>query len=326
MAADNIKAGIVGSAGYTGGELIRLLLGHPNVEIAFAHSQSNAGKKIYEVHEDLFGETELEFTDSLDAQIDVLFLCLGHGDSAPFLEEHDIPEGITIIDLSQDFRLNRDKHDFVYGLPELQPDAIRKARHIANPGCFASAIQLALLPLATEGLIQYDIHVTAITGSTGAGQKPRPTTHFSWRDNNLSVYKAFRHQHRDEIELSIKQLQPGYGAGFNFVPIRGDFPRGILASVYLSVKDISDDEARRLYCDYYEEAAFTYLYDKQPNLKQVVNTNRCLVHVEKHDDILHIVSVLDNLVKGASGQAVQNMNLVFGLEETAGLRLKPLAL
>ena len=326
MGGSIIKAGIVGSAGYTGGELIRLLLGHPHIEIAYAHSQSNAGRKVYEVHEDLFGETEMEFAESLDDGIDVVFLCLGHGDSAPFLEAHEIPDGVTIIDLSQDFRLDRETHDFVYGLPELQPEAIKEARHIANPGCFASTIQLAVLPLAAEGLIRDDLHITAITGSTGAGQKPRPTTHFSWRNNNLSVYKAFRHQHRDEIEASIRQLQPGYGSGFHFVPVRGDFPRGILASVYLSLDELTEEEARQLYQRYYKKAAFTHIYDKQPNLKQVVNTNRCLVHVQKHEGILHVVSVLDNLVKGASGQAVQNMNLVFGLEETAGLRIKPLAL
>lgn len=326
MQNQTIKAGIVGSAGYTGGELIRLLLEHPDVEIAFAHSKSQAGKKIYEVHEDLFGITEIEFADSIDNDIDVLFLCLGHGDSAPFLEEHSIPDDVKIIDLSRDFRLDRSSHDFIYGLPELQREAIRKANHIANPGCFATTIQLALLPLATEGLIGDSIHITAITGSTGAGQKPRPTTHFSWRNNNISVYKAFKHQHRDEIELSLKQLQSNYDAGFNFVPIRGDFPRGILASVYLPVNDISESHAADLYQTYYEDAAFTHVFSSQPNLKQVVNTNRCLLHVAKHGEMLHIVSVLDNLVKGASGQAVQNMNLIFDLDESAGLRLKPLAL
>lgn len=316
-----IKTGIIGGGGYTAGELLRILQYHPEVEIVFVHSKSQAGKTVAAVHEDLIGEIDLNFTDELNLEVDALFLCMGHGQSKGFVEQHDIPESTVIIDLSHDFRLNS---EWVYGLPELNREAIRQHRRIANPGCFATAIQLGLLPLAGAGLLQDEVHVHAITGSTGAGQSPKPTTHFSWRNNNLSIYKAFRHQHLGEIQQSLTQLQPGLQTPINFLPLRGDFPRGIFASLYTKV-EAGEAEMAELYRSFYESAPFTVVTGQNPNLKQVVNTNKCLVHVEKHDDKLLIISAIDNLTKGASGQAVQNMNLAFGLEETAGLRLKAMA-
>jgi N-acetyl-gamma-glutamyl-phosphate reductase len=328
-----IKAGIIGGAGYTAGELLRILINHPNVEIAFVHSTSNAGNKITDVHGGLTGETDLTFTDLIPLMggrtrgfapteaIDALFLCSAHGDSRKFLEAHSIPGNIKIIDLSMDFRHKNTANGFVYGLPELNQPQIRKAAHVANPGCFATAIQLALLPLAASHKITGEMHVHAITGSTGAGVKPGTTTHFSWRDNNLSVYKAFEHQHLQEINESLHQLQPELACPLNFIPVRGNFSRGIFASVYTDC-DLSVEEASDLYRAFYKDAAFTFVTDKNPDLKQVVNTNKCVLYLEKYGNKLLIISVIDNLLKGASGQAVQNFNLMFGLDEKAGLRLK----
>lgn len=319
-----IKVGIIGGAGYTAGELIRILINHPNVEIAFIHSTSNAGNLVSDVHADLIGEIDLTFTKELDFDLDLIFLCMGHGRSQVFLSENTIPSHIKIIDLSRDFRLKSDEHNYIYGLPELNKTAIQQANHIANCGCFATAIQLALLPLAKAQLLNNDVHIHAITGSTGAGQQPKPTTHFSWRNNNISIYKAFNHQHLDEIKQSLKQLQPTFENEINFLPVRGDFPRGIYASAYLKC-DLSEAEAQQLYQDFYKNAAFTFVSAKNPNLKQVVNTNKCVLFVEKHNDKLLIISMIDNLLKGACGQAVQNMNLMIGLEESTGLRLKGVA-
>ncbi|MEM7368878.1 MAG: N-acetyl-gamma-glutamyl-phosphate reductase [Bacteroidota bacterium] len=319
-----IQAGIVGGAGYTGGEMIRLLLGHPHVEIAFVNSKSQAGRPISDIHQDLVGETDLRFSQEVSKEIDVLFVCAGHGKTRPFLESHDLPDSLKVIDLSRDFRLVSPEHSFVYGLPELNREAIKTCDFLANPGCFATCLQLGLLPLAQEQMIQQDVHVHAITGSTGAGQKPLATTHFSWRNNNLSIYKAFRHQHLDEIYQSLRQLQAGLKQEINFLPMRGDFSRGIFASMYLQTP-IGEAEAISLYEQYYKDHPFTWLSSTQPHLKQVVNTNKCLIHVEKHDDKLLIISMIDNLLKGASGQAIQNMNLMFGLPETAGLMLKAAA-
>ncbi len=317
-----VKAGIVGGAGYTGGEMLRILINHPAVEIKFVHSNSNAGNLISDVHTDLLGDTELRFTDELSADIDVLFLCVGHGDAKKFLEANEIAEGIKIIDLSQDFRLTANADGkWVYGLPELNRDKIRQANYIANPGCFATTIQLGLLPLAAKGLLKSEIHINATTGSTGAGQSLSGTSHFSWRNNNLSVYKAFGHQHLNEIGESLRKLDEGFDQTINFIPQRGDFTRGILAAIYLE-SDLTAEEAQRLYEDYYAAHPFTHISKKNIDLKQVVNTNKGLVHVEKHGSKLFIVSMTDNLLKGASGQAVQNMNLIFGLEEGTGLRLK----
>lgn len=319
-----VKVGIVGSAGYTGGELIRLLINHPAAEIVFAHSESNAGKPISLVHNDLFGDTDLSFSATLNEDIDVLFLCVGHGNARVFLENNCIAEHIKIIDLSQDFRLSAhsvfQNRSFVYGLPELQKEVIQQADYIANPGCFASNIELALLPLAKAGLLTSEVHVNATTGSTGAGQQPSLTSHFSWRSDNLSVYKAFSHQHLNEIgeTLSHPDTKP---AKISFIPQRGAFSRGIFSSIYVA-SDLSLEEAYQLYERYYASHPFTHVSRENIDLKQVVNTNKCLVHLEKHDGYLFIVSILDNLLKGASGAAVQNMNLLFGLEETAGLRLK----
>lgn len=319
-----VKVGIVGSAGYTGGELIRLLVNHPAAEIVFAHSESNAGKLISSVHNDLFGDTELSFSASLSDEIDVLFLCVGHGNARIFLENNAIAEHIKIIDLSQDFRLSSHAvfqgRSFVYGLPELQRENIKQANYIANPGCFASNIELALLPLAKAGLLQNEVHVNATTGSTGAGQQPSMTSHFSWRSDNLSVYKAFNHQHLNEIGETLSH--PGTaGTKINFIPQRGAFSRGIFSSIYVT-SELSLEEAYALYEDYYSTHPFTHVSRQNIDLKQVVNTNKCLLHLEKHEGYLFIVSILDNLLKGASGAAVQNMNLLFDLEETAGLRLK----
>lgn len=317
-----IKAGIVGGAGYTGGEMLRLLINHPAVDIAFVHSNSNAGNLISDVHTDLLGDTELRFTDQLSSEIDVLFLCVGHGDAKKFLDANEIAKGVKIIDLSQDFRLKANAgKDWIYGLPELNREQIRKADYIANPGCFATCIQLALLPLAAEGLLNNEVHINATTGSTGAGQSLAKTSHFSWRNNNLSVYKAFGHQHLNEIGESLVQLDAGFDQTINFIPQRGDFTRGILAAVYLE-SDLSEAEAIALYENYYAGHVFTHVSKANIDLKQVVNTNKGLVHVEKHGGKLFIVSIIDNLLKGASGQAVQNMNLIFGLEEGTGLRLK----
>ena len=315
-----IKAGIIGGAGYTAGELIRLLANHPEVELVFAQSSSNAGKKVWEVHSGLFGDSDLEFCENtpLDS-VDVVFLCGGHGKSSAFWQENEKPSGLKVIDLAQDYR--DESCGYVYGLPELNRERILKASLIANPGCFATAIQLAILPLAANGLLNEDVNVTAITGSTGAGVKPGPTTHFSWRNDNVSVYKAFEHQHLKEIGMNIGRLQPSFGGNVNFIPVRGDFSRGILASIHTRCS-VSAEEAMDIYRDFYRDAAFTFVFDRNVDLKQVVNTNKCLLSIEKHGSYLLINSVIDNLLKGASGQAVQNMNLIFGLEETMGLRLK----
>jgi len=320
-----IRAGIVGGAGYTGGEMLRILVNHPIVDIVFVHSNSNAGNLISDVHTDLFGDTDLRFTGELSSEIDVLFLCVGHGDAKKFLAANTINSSIKIIDLSQDFRLKVNAgNKWVYGLPELNREAIKKASYIANPGCFATCIQLGLLPLASKGLLNSEVHINATTGSTGAGQSLSATSHFSWRNNNLSVYKAFEHQHLNEIGESLKQLEPGFNEALNFVPQRGDFTRGILAAMCLD-SDLTAEEAQRIYEDFYASHPFTHVSKRNIDLKQVVNTNKGLVHVEKHGNKLFIVSIIDNLLKGASGQAVQNMNLIFGLEEGTGLRLKAAA-
>lgn len=319
-----IKVGIIGGAGYTGGELLRILINHPHAEIAFVHSNSNAGNAIYEVHTDLIGETDLVFTNQLSQEIDVLFLCVGHGDAKQFLEQNPFIESIKIIDLSQDFRLKANAENFVYGLVELNREEIKKANYIANPGCFATAIQLALLPLAKAKLLKNEIHINAITGSTGAGQSLSTSSHFSWRNNNISVYKAFSHQHLNEIDESLVQLQADFNQEIDFIPQRGDFSRGIFASIYLK-SDLSLEEAVELYQDYYKNHPFTFISSKNIDLKQVVNTNKCLLYIEKHGNKLAVFSVIDNLLKGASGQAVQNMNLMFGFDETAGLKLKAVA-
>ena len=315
-----IRAGIIGGAGYTAGELIRLLVNHPQVGIVFVHSTSNAGNLLTEVHGGLEGETTMRFCAEYDlASVDVVFLCSAHGQSRTWMAEQRLPEGLRIIDLAQDFR--DESEGFVYGLPEMNRRRIREARRVANPGCFATAIQLALLPLAAAGLLEDEVHVTAVTGSTGAGVKPSATTHFSWRSDNLSVYKAFSHQHLLEIGRNLRLLEPAFGQEINFVPMRGDFTRGILASVYTNCP-LDEEAARKLYADYYAGAAFTHVAERAVDLKQVVNTNKALVHAAKHGSKLHVVSVIDNLLKVASGQAVQNMNLMFGLDEREGLRLK----
>lgn len=316
-----IKVGIVGGAGYTAGELIRILIYHPEVEIIFIHSKSKAGKQVAEIHSGLIGETDLQFTSELPFEkIEVLFLCLAHGESKQFIETNKIPTEIKLIDFSADFRL--DMHsNFVYGLPELQAEKIKKAIHIANPGCFATAIQLALLPLVKNGLLTSEIHVSGITGSTGAGVKPSETSHFSWRNNNVSVYKAFTHQHLQEIQQTLHQLQPSLNQEINFIPMRGNFTRGILVSCYTHCS-LNENEAKALYKEFYKKSAFTFVTDKNPDLKQVVNTNKALVYLEKYNEKLFIVCVIDNLLKGASGQAVQNMNLMCGLDEKTGLQLK----
>jgi len=317
-----IKAGVIGGAGYTAGELLRILINHPNVEIEFVNSSSNAGNPLTEVHSGLIGETDLVFTDALPlTSVDVLFLCSAHGDSKKFLDSNEIPASVKIIDLSTDYRAKSPSHDFVYGLPELNREEIVKATRVANPGCFATAIQLALFPLAAAGLLTDEIHVNAITGSTGAGVKPTETSHFSWRNNNISIYKAFNHQHLEEIGQSLRQLQPGFQKSLNFIPVRGNFTRGIYATTYTTCA-LTLEEARKLYADFYKDAAFTFVVTKNPDMKQVVNTNKGIVYLEKHGDKLLIVSMIDNLLKGASGQAVQNMNLMFGLDEKTGLNLK----
>lgn len=317
-----IKVGIIGGAGYTAGELIRILINHPEVEIKFANSSSNVGNKISAVHSGLIGETDLVFTDQTPlAEIDVLFFCTAHGDTKKFMDANTIPQGLKIIDLSTDYRKEPNDEGFVYGLPELNKQRIQKAERVSNPGCFATAIQLTLLPLAKAGLLTNEVHVNAITGSTGAGQQPSETSHFSWRNNNVSVYKAFEHQHLAEIKQSIKQLQNNFSAAINFIPIRGNFARGILATVYTECS-LSLDEAKKLYADFYKDSAFTFMSDKNIDLKQVVNTNKVVLYLEKHDNKLLIVSAIDNLLKGASGQAVQNMNLQFDIDEKLGLNMK----
>ena len=317
-----IKVGIIGGAGYTAGELIRILLGHPDAEIVFVNSTSNAGNKLSAVHEGLIGETDMTFTDQLPLDaIDVLFFCTAHGDTRKFMEANTLPEGLKVIDLSMDYRLEAEDNPFIYGLPELNRRAICKSQYVANPGCFATAIQLALLPLARNLMLNDDIYVNAITGSTGAGVKPGATTHFSWRNNNISIYKPFTHQHLPEIIQSIKHLQSSFDSDINFIPYRGDFTRGIFATVI--VKNAVDiEELYRIYREYYEADSFVHVVEEQIDLKQVVNTNKCLLHLEKHGDKLLIVSCIDNLLKGASGTAVHNMNLLFNLKETTGLILK----
>jgi len=319
-----IKTGIIGGSGYTGGELIRLLLQHPFASIKFVYSTTRAGQKISAAHPDLLGVTDQTFTGKVPQDVDVVFLCLGHGNSRKFLEEYSFPETCSIIDLSNDFRLandanHRDRH-FVYGLPELNKAIIQKARHIANPGCFATAIQLALLPLAQEKQLDSEIHVNAVTGSTGAGIAPTATSHFSWRNNNLSWYKPFTHQHLDEILQSLQSLQANTGHLY-FLPNRGNFTRGIMATAYTRYQR-TEEEAISTFRSFYKEAPFTHISEEPIDLKQVVNTNQCHLHLYKHDDVLLITSVLDNLLKGASGQAIQNMNLIFGRPETEGLQLK----
>lgn len=323
-----LKVGIVGGAGYTGGEAIRLLVFHPNVELSWVHSNSNAGNRLYDVHSDLLGVSEMCFADSFDWNIDVAFLCLGHGDSRKFLETTEVPDSVAIIDISQDFRLSAKdsigSRKFVYGLPEMNMEQIKEARNIANPGCFATCLQMAMLPLAKAGLLKDEVHISATTGSTGAGQKLASTSHFSWRANNMSTYKMFEHQHLNEIGESLRSLMPSFDKDINFVPYRGDFTRGIIASVYTST-DASEEQIKSLYREFYGDAAFTFVSDKNIALKQVVNTNKCLLYIEKHGDKLLVMSCIDNLLKGASGQAVHNMNLMFGLDERAGLNLKAAA-
>lgn len=317
------KVGIIGGAGYTGGELLRILLFHPNVEIAYIHSNSNAGNPVWKVHEDLAGYTDLTFASEFHYDLDAVFLCVGHGSAKTFLEENPVPDNVVVIDLSTDFRHKRAGNDFVYGLPELNKEKIKGANRIANPGCFATCIQMGLLPLAAAGKLP-EVHVTGITGSTGAGQSPGATTHFSYRLSNLSVYKAFSHQHLQEIGESVAQLQPSFDGPINFVPVRGDFARGIMASAHFD-SDLSEAEAVALYKNFYKDSPFTTVVDFNPSLKNVVNTNKAVVYVKKYGEKLHIISMIDNLLKGASGQAVENFNLRFGLDPMAGLQLKPSA-
>lgn len=319
---NKIKAGVIGGAGYTAGELLRILIHHPYVDIIFVNSTSNAGNPVTHVHSGLIGETGLVFTSELPFdKVDALFLCSAHGDSKKFMDNNDVPASVKVIDLSTDYRAKRDDHNFVYGMPEINRAEICNATRVANPGCFATAIQLALFPLVAAGLITDEMHVNAITGSTGAGVKPSDTSHFSWRNNNISIYKAFDHQHLQEIGQSLRQLQPGLSKAVNFIPVRGNFTRGIYATTYTHCT-LSLAEAKQLYSEFYKDAAFTFVTDKNPDLKQVVNTNKAIIYLEKHGDKLLIISMIDNLLKGASGQAVQNMNLMFGLDEKAGLGLK----
>lgn len=323
-----ITVGVAGGAGYTGGELLRILVNHPEVEISYVYSTSNAGNPIYDVHKDLLGETDLVFSNKL-IKVDVLFLCLPHGKSKVFLAENNIPEDTKIIDLSTDFRhsidnLKDDKSGFVYGLPEFQINKIKSATKIANPGCFATCIQLALLPLAANSLLKSDVHVSAVTGSTGAGRVPTDTSHFSWRSGNASVYKQFTHQHLKEIKATLTHLQSDFSSEVHFIPWRGNFTRGILASVYTPFKG-SLEEAKNIFSEYYKDAEFVHFVDKDLDLKQIVNTNKCFIQIEIHNGMIYVQSAIDNLLKGASGQAVQNMNIMFGLPERTGLNLKTLA-
>lgn len=321
-----IKAGIIGGAGYTGGELIRILLNHPQVEIGFIQSESQVGRPVSAVHQDLIGEIDLVFSKHIEKQVDVIFVCSGHGKSKALLTQNVIDTKTCIIDLSQDFRLQanakQSSRQFVYGLPEFNLTKIKEAKDIANPGCFATAIQLAFLPLFADKKLKDDIHINAITGSTGAGQSLSDTSHFSWRNNNLSVYKAFTHQHLAEISETFNNLQPGYDKAINFIPIRGNFTRGILANAYTNI-DMSFQDILDLYKNFYSDSPFTHVTTENISLKQVINTNKCILHLEKHDGKLLVSSIIDNLLKGASGQAVQNMNLIFNLPEKTGLTLKP---
>lgn len=320
-----IKVGIIGGAGFTAGELIRILLNHKEVNIDFVYSTSNAGNEFLSVHQDLIGETSQRFTSEVNLNVDVIFLCLGHGNSKAFLQEHYFSENTKTIDLSNDFRLNEDAFikdkEFIYGLPEMNKELIKKGNNIANPGCFATAIQLALLPLAKNAFLENDIHINAVTGATGAGTSLSATTHFTWRDNNFSYYKPFTHQHLGEINESLQQLQPSFSNELNFIPYRGNFSRGIFATLYTNFKG-SLEEVKKMYNDVYKNAPFTFISETSLNLKQVVNTNKCLIHLDKHKDKLIVTSIIDNLLKGASGQAVQNMNLMFGFNEKEGLQLK----
>ena len=320
-----IKAGIIGGAGYTAGELIRILLNHNYVDLCFVFSTSNAGNLLSDVHQDLLGSTDIRFADTVDFDVDVVFLCLGHGNSTAFLDKNVFSEETIIIDLSNDFRLKPDAEfqgrEFIYGLPELNKDEIKQAGSIANPGCFATAIQLALLPLADSKNITSDIHINAVTGATGAGTSLSATTHYTWRDNNFSYYKPFTHQHMGEINQSVKSLQSGFDKEIFFLPNRGNFSRGIFATAYTKF-DGDLETIKNIYTDFYAEAPFTFVSDTDIHMKQVVNTNKCLIHLHKHDNQLLITSCIDNLLKGASGQAVENMNLIFGLSQTEGLNLK----
>ena len=321
-----IKVGIIGGSGYTAGELIRILMFHPNATLDFVYSTTNAGKPLSIAHHDLMGDIEMNFTDQVNPNVNVVFLCLGHGKSKAFLEQNQFPNDTKIIDLGNDFRLTKDAEfdgkQFVYGLPELNKTAIQSANYIANPGCFATAIQLALLPLAKNGLLNEDVHINATTGSTGAGVSPSETTHFSWRNNNMSHYKAFEHQHLGEINQSVQQLQAGYPNELIFVPNRGDFARGIFATLYTTVTDSLEDIVAK-YEAYYADQPFVTVTTTNINMKQVVQTNKCIISLMKKGNRLLITSIIDNLTKGASGQAIQNMNLLFGLDETTGLHLKP---
>ncbi len=317
-----IHIGILGAAGYTGGELIRLLINHPEADIVFIHSKSNAGNLVSKVHEGLYGESLFRFTDEMNFDdVDVLFFCFGHGKSQEFLKENRIPKRVKIIDLAQDFRLNSKDNDFVYGLPEINLEKISKAQHVANPGCFATCIELALLPAAKMQILKGIVSVNAITGSTGAGQKPTETTHFSWRNNNISIYKPFSHQHLPEIKQSLREVGGSLDSEIDFIPYRGDFARGIFSSCVFR-SSLSQEEIIQAYKEFYKDAKFTHYIDRSLDLKQVVNTNKCLVHVEKYEDKVLVTSVIDNLLKGAVGQAVQNMNIMFSKDETLGLKLK----
>ncbi|PMD97632.1 N-acetyl-gamma-glutamyl-phosphate reductase [Siphonobacter sp. BAB-5405] len=314
-----MKIGIIGAAGYTGGELLRILIHHPEATIAYAHSNSQAGKPVASTHTDLFGDTDLTFAEHFHTDVDVVFLCSGHGESKKFLAANPDFENVRIIDLSTDFR--DESNGFVYGLPELQREVIRQARKVANPGCFATSIELALLPLAQAGFLKDEVHVSAVTGSTGAGQSLSATSHFSWRNNNMSIYKAFTHQHLTEIGMVLRKGQADFTQKINFIPYRGNFTRGIMANVYTDFAGTLE-EATKLYTDYYATHPFTHVSPASIDVKQVVNTNKGLIHLEVHEGQLLITSIIDNLTKGASGQAVQNMNLMFGLDEKAGLNLK----
>ena len=321
-----IKAGIIGGAGYTSGELLRVLANHPNVEIDFVFSTSQAGKPLTIAHPDLIGEVDLLFTNKINPEVNVVFLCLGHGKSKAFLENNQFASHTRIIDLSNDFRLSNDagfqSESFIYGLPELNKDKITTAKYIANPGCFATAIQLALLPLASANLLQEDVHINAVTGSTGAGVQPTETSHHSWRNSNISHYKAFEHQHLAEIKQSLHQLQGHFKNELLFIPNRGEFTRGIFATLYTKT-DKSIEEITDLYQNFYKNHPFTFVTNQSISMKMAVQTNKCIISLEKKGGYLLITSVIDNLLKGASGQAVQNMNLMFGLDETTGLQLKP---